>query len=177
MSSDKNRPLVDFDQQQISLSSNDKILQSATLRMYVTTNDNNWGSTGKTIGAYKINSDWIEGNGWNVDNNVSGSGTGVTWSCNVDSNISNNQKDCTVQWDGGNFNLSPTSTMVITNSMINQWIEFDVTSDVQGFLSGADSNYGWLIKKTGDDSLNGSIEFASKESGLHKSELKLVFQE
>ncbi|MGI0004752.1 MAG: DNRLRE domain-containing protein, partial [Candidatus Nitrosotenuis sp.] len=174
ISSDKNRPVVAFDQQQIQLATSGKTLQSAKLRLYIVDNGNNWGF-GKPIGSYRLLDNWVEGNGWNVGNNIAGTGSGTTWNCPTDTNISNNQKNCDAQWNGGSFNLIPTNTLLITNSMNGQWIEFDVTSDVQGFLDGV-ANYGWVIKKTGDDSLNGSIEFASREASVNKPQLVLSLQ-
>jgi hypothetical protein len=60
--------------------------------------------------------------------------------------------------------------------MVSQWVEFDVTADVQGFLDGG-PNYGWLIKKTGDDSLNGSVKFSSREAPSNKPLLILSLQD
>lgn len=93
----------------------------------------------------------------------------------MDSDIANNQANCVSQWNGGTFGAE-TSAVLITNNMVNQWIEFDVTSDVQAFLNGTANNYGWLIKKTGDESLNGSVEFASREAGTNLPELILSFE-
>jgi len=59
--------------------------------------------------------------------------------------------------------------------MINQFIEFDVTADVQAFLDGTATNNGWIIKK-GEEALNGSIEFASRETNSNVPKLLLVFQ-
>ena len=60
--------------------------------------------------------------------------------------------------------------------MIGQWVEFDVTQDVQAFLNGTSTNYGWIIKKT-VDSESGQVEFASREeTGSNAPELVLVFE-
>jgi hypothetical protein len=174
ISSDKNRPVVAFDQQQLITVVGEKTLQSAKLRLYIVDNGNNWGS-GKPVGSYMLLENWAEGNGWNVGNNIAGTNSGTTWNCPVDINISNNQNNCDTQWEGGNFISTPTNLILITNNMNNQWIEFDVTADVQNFLAGT-ANYGWLIKKTGDDSLNGSMEFASREATANKPQLVLSFQ-
>ena len=172
ISSDKNRPLVSFDQNTI----NDNLkfgrtLQSATLRLYITENGNNW-SDGRTIEAHRLLDDWVEGNGWNVNNSISGTGSGTTWGCAIDSDISNNQNNCAIQWNGGMSASLPTGTVLMTNNMVNQWIEFDVTSDVQGFLDESMSNYGWMIKKN-NEALNGEVQFSSKEF-TNTPELRLV---
>jgi len=167
--------IIAFDQNKIEIAAAGETLQSATLRIYIVDNGNNWGPNGRNIGVHKILDDWDEGNGWNVGNNISGTGSGVTWNCAIDDDISNNQDDCAVQWDGGNIDATPTNTVLITNDMINQFIEFDVTSDIQAFVDGTASNFGWMIKKD-DKAQNGTIEFASKESNSNVPKLLLVFE-
>jgi hypothetical protein len=174
ISSDKNRPVISFDQNAINEKLvNGRTLASATLQLYVTSNGNNWGPSGKNIAAYRLLSDWQEGNGWNVGNNISGSGAGTTWACPTDSNISNNQNDCTAQWNGGSFAATASGTKLITNGLVNQWITFDVTSNVQSFIAGSSPNYGWIVKKA-DESQNGAVEFASKESATNLPQLVIV---
>ena len=75
----------------------------------------------------------------------------------------------------GSYVSTATDSVLITNDMINQFIEFDVTSDVQAYLDGTKSNFGWIIKK-GDEAFNGSVEFVSKENGVNNPELFLVFE-
>ena len=175
ISSDKNRPVIAFDQTKIEIAAAGETLQSAKLRLYIIDNGNNWGSTGRNIAIHSLTQDWKEGNGWNTGNNISGDGSGVTWNCPIDTDISNNQNDCVTQWSGGSFTSVATNTVLITNDMTNQFIEFDVTSDVQAFLDGTSNNFGWIIKK-GDEALNGSLDFASKESIVNNPELLLVFE-
>lgn len=174
-SSDKFRPVIAFDQTRIEIAAAGETLQSAKLRLHITDNGNNWGPNGRDIVLHSLTQDWEEGNGWNTGNNISGDGSGVTWNCPIDSDISNNQDDCTNQWNGGSFTPASTSTVLITNDMINQFIEFDVTSDVQAFLDVTSSNFGWIIKK-GDEALNGSLDFASKESADNQPKLILTFE-
>lgn len=175
-SSDKFRPVIAFDQNRIEIAAAGETLQSAKLRLYITDNANNWGPNGRNIIIHTITQDWEEGNGWNTGNNISGAGNGVTWNCPIDSDISNNQDDCTVQWNGGSFEPALTDTVLITNDMINQFIEFDVTSDVQAYLDGTATNFGWIIKKS-DEALNGSLDFASKESAENQPKLILTFED
>lgn len=54
ISSDKNRPIIAFDQTEISQTVGNSELISATLRLYVTSNGNNWGTDGRQIGAFII---------------------------------------------------------------------------------------------------------------------------
>lgn len=97
----------------------------------------------------------------------------MTWACAIDSDISNNLNDCAVQWNGGSYQTPVTDTVLVTNGIGNEWIEFDVTSDVQAFLAGSASNKGWLLKKT-SESLNGDIELASKESAGNRPVLQVT---
>jgi hypothetical protein len=175
ISSDKNRPVIAFDQTSVEIAAAGETLQSAKLRLYITDNGNNWGPTGRNIAMHSLTQNWEEGNGWNTGNNISGNGNGVTWNCPVDTDISNNQDDCITQWNGGSFTSIATDTVLITNNMVNQFIEFDVTSDVQAFLDGTQNNFGWIIKK-GDEALNGSLDFASKEDFNNHPKLILTFE-
>jgi len=63
---------------------------------------------------------------------------------------------------------------LITNELINEFIEFNVTSDVQAFLDGTATNFGWIIKKD-NEAQNGKIEFASKENVNNIPQLILNF--
>jgi len=173
ISSDKNRPVIAFDQTEIEQATANRDLVSATLRLYVVDNGNNWGPDGRLIGTHQILQDWTEGNGWNVGNNISGTGDGTTWNCPIDTDISNNLDDCAVEWDGGSFVVTPGSTNLVTNDVLNQFVEFDVTTDVQSFLDGTEGNFGWIVKKD-DEAKNGTIEFASKESSSNIPQLVVV---
>jgi hypothetical protein len=172
-SSDKHRPVIAFDTDTINSAVDGRPLQSAVLRLYITENGNNWGSDGNTIGVHRLLADWHEGNGWNVGNNIAGTGSGVTWGCAIDTDISNNLNDCSTQWDGGSFQSTATSNVLITNNLMNQWVEFNVTSDVLGFLNGTSANYGWIMKKT-SESMNGDVKFPSRESGANSPVLEIT---
>jgi hypothetical protein len=172
-SSDKHRPVVAFDQNQIVNLLNGRQLSSAILKLYVNDNGNNWGPGGNNIGAYRLLTDWQEGDGWNLGNNIPGAGAGATWACPIDSDISNNQINCATQWDGGSFQSPATSSVLVTNNLVNQWISFNVTSDVKAFLDGSAVDYGWLIKKN-SESLNGDITLASKEASANNPILEIT---
>jgi hypothetical protein len=51
---------------------------------------------------------------------------------------------------------------MLTNGMRGV-VTFDVTADVQAFLSGA-ANVGWLVKRT-DEGPSGAVDFGARESG------------
>ncbi len=167
-----NRSLVKFDQSQIETAVNGAQNYTAKLQFAISDNGNNWGSTGRPISLHRLIQDWTEGNGFNDGNNPSfrGTGNGITWSCSTDSNIQNTSKNCTGgdEWNMTNSSLWPfasaaTATTTITNNQTGV-VEFDVTSDVQSFISGANTNTGWLLKKV-DEGQNGRVEFGTKESG------------
>ncbi len=164
--------MVAFNQGQIAEAVAGKSLQSATLKMYIKSNLNGWGSGGD-IESRPLTATWAEGNGYNENFviPVKGTGSGVTWNCAVDTNINNSNKDCVTSWNGGTFG-AVSSKVKITNGKTG-WISFDVTGNVNSFLGGT-ANNGWVIKKT-DESKLGLITFASSESLETRPELVLTF--
>jgi hypothetical protein len=160
--SGQNRSLVQFDQNAISSFVGTRLVTSATLRVYISLNSSNWGASGRDVGAHRLTSNWTE--------------LGATWNCPDDTNTGNNVPDG-VQWEMNNASLWPfvstaSDIVVHTNGLVG-WIEFDVTADVQGFLSG-NPNYGWLIKKT-NEGQSGSVEYSSKD-GANPPELIITAQ-
>ena len=127
-----------------------------------------WGGGGDGE-AHRLLKDWSEGNGTEA---ARGTGTGATWNCAVDSNITNQATDCTGPraWEMGQPNnpavhpwhQTPSDTITITNGQTGT-VEYDVTADVAAFLNGWYTNYGWIIKKT-DEGQTGSVTFGTKES-------------
>jgi len=168
------RTLVAFNQTEIESAAGGLDVINATLRLYIEDNANNWSPSGRTIDIHKLAANWVEGNGWNVGNNIRGTGSGVTWNCAIDTDISNPQANCNPTWNGGNFVSTTTDSMLITNGLVYQFIEFDVTADVQAFLDGTGQNNGWIIKKT-QDSQSGSLDFTSREGTTNNPELVIFF--
>lgn len=166
----KYRTLVKFDEAAIQTAVSGDPNFRAVLQLTITDNGNNWG-TGRNIEVDRITHDWSEGNGY-VNGNPTpnrGTGSGVTWNCASDTNISNNTKDCSSSniWDMDNSAnwpfATPTATSLITNHE-SGIVSFDVTSDIQSFLNNTNQNYGWLLKKS-DEGIAGKIDFGSKENG------------
>jgi hypothetical protein len=168
-----NRALVRFDQAALVAAVGSGTLVSASLELGISGNGNNWGSTGRTVSVYRLTSDWA-GNGF-VDQGSPpnrGTGSGATWACATDSDISDQGKDCsgTTEWEMGQPNqpqlhpwIEPASaTTLITNAQIGT-VSFDVTADVQAFLAGT-ANHGWILKKDVEGAA-GLIELASRETG------------
>ena len=169
-----NRALVRFDQAALQAAVGSGTLVSASLELQITGNGDNWGSTGRTISAYRLAIPWAEGNGF-VDQGSPpsrGTGSGATWACAADSDISDQGQDCagSTAWEMGQPNqpqLHPwvepaTATTLITNGLAGK-VSFDVTADVQAFLAGT-ANHGWILKKDVEGAA-GLIELASRESG------------
>jgi hypothetical protein len=168
---DTQRTLIAFNQTDIVQASQGKTLQSATLKMFITENSNSWGS-GRTIELRLLKTDWTEGNGRYTLDGFRGTGSGVTWNCPTDTNIANNNKNCSSGWSGGSFVSAVTVKKTITNGLVG-WVEFDVTKDVKSFLAGT-NNYGWIIKKTQEDR-SGHVFFASGEAVSNQPVLELRY--
>jgi len=161
-----NRALVTFSQEDIQASLDGKNLESATLKLFVESNDGNWNS-GQFVTMHKMTAAWNEGKGSNAPiHNVGQLEMGVSWNCSID--VGN----CS-DWNGGHFVETPSDSVFVSNHVREgYWIKFDVTEDVRGFLSDS-HNYGWIIMKSDEDS-SGRINFASRESGSNIPEMVMV---
>jgi hypothetical protein len=140
------RVLVRFDLAAIRSAVGSGSLATAQLQLYIGTNAGNWGSTGRTVDAYRIDAAWVE--------------SAATWNCADDANPANDAPDCAQQWNGGTIEGDAADTVVVTNAT-SGWIQFDVTADVQAFLAGTE-NDGWLIEKT-DEGQGGRLNLVSRE--------------
>ncbi|MEK7571653.1 MAG: SdrD B-like domain-containing protein, partial [Patescibacteria group bacterium] len=169
-SSGHNRALVKFDQSQIQQAVGNSQNYTATLQFTISDNGNNWGATGRTIDLDRLTQNWAEGNGFIARNTppYRGTGLGLTWNCATDSNIANQNDDCSGNsaWNMSNsslwpFESTPTATATIINNQAGT-VTFTVTSDIQSFISNINQNYGWLVKKT-NESQTGQVSFSSKE--------------
>lgn len=146
--SGNNRALLRFDQSAITAAIGSGRLATATLSLYVQSNGNNWGSTGRTVDVHRLTVDWTE--------------AGTTWNCPVDSQPTNSQPNCATQWDGGSFEDEPSDSVLHSNGT-SGWVSYDVTADVGAFAAGTAANRGWLVKKS-DESEAGMVEYASREA-------------
>lgn len=153
--SGKNRALIRFDQTAILATVGAGSLASATLELTVE-KATNWGSEGRTVDIHRLMADWSE--------------LGATWNCPDDTTPSNSSPNCAAQWDGGLFAEDATDSLLHTNDLSGT-VQFDVTADVQAFLSGT-ANFGWLIKKQ-DEGQNGLVECTSRD-GMLGQEPRLV---
>jgi Glucodextranase, domain B len=135
-------------------------LLSAELELSIAGNGQNWGVSGRTVGAYRLTEAWSE--------------AAATWDCPADSNLGNDQPDCGAPWNGGAFVASPTATALVTRHLAGT-VLFDVTADVAAFLTGT-TNAGWLVGKT-DELASGRVDFVSREASAGQpAQLVVVVQ-
>jgi hypothetical protein len=122
-----------------------------------------WGGGGQLVGAYRLLSEFTEGNGKNLGlapgDRFPGTGAGVTWNCASDWDIANDGTDCYSPWLGG----ESSSTRVATDRQLH-WddmsgdVEWDVTADV---LEGIGR---WRVQRSTGS--RGSVRYYSKEGSL-----------
>jgi hypothetical protein len=143
-------------------------IKNASLILTIESSGNNWAS-GRYVTAHMLIEDFAHGNGWKVDRAppLLGSGSGVTWNCAVDNDISNNAADCAANWNGGKY-VPATSPGVKHFNGIRGEVEFDVTKDL---LNG--SLFGWLIKKA-ETSNNGDVVYYSIEGAVAAGNMSLA---
>ena len=162
-----NRAMVSFDQADILDVAHGRNLESATLKLYIEGNNQNWGD-GQLINIHSLEANWQEGTGLNQYTAGFNSEDGVTWNCSVNSK-------CNDEWNGGYFNQIPTDSVWISNQVENYWIKADVTNDILDHQLD-DESFGWILMKSDEDS-EGQINISSRESQLHIPELVLVFSD
>jgi hypothetical protein len=88
--------------------------------------------------------------------NFRGTGEGVTWKCAKDTNIANQNDDCTTPWNGGTFAAATATSVIHTNNQTGP-VSWNVKADV---IAGAGN--GWVIKKQ-NEGQNGQVRYYSKE--------------
>jgi hypothetical protein len=142
----EDRALIKFDQAQIASEVGTAQLVQAKLWVYI--EKSQWADSGHNILAHRLTSGWSENN--------------VTWNCASDSNTSNGSPDCASQWAGGSYISQPTASVLHAHDQTG-WVAFDVTADVNAFLSGT-ANYGWVLKKNAEpDRAYGVISYTSRD--------------
>lgn len=152
-SSGKNRVLVAFDLSEVEPA----YVSSATLVLTISENADNWGPTGRTVSAHRVQVPWTEGNGWTVGGNDRGDGPGATWTCPTDADISDQSPDCPgSEWSGGTFDPATGPTAVHFNGMSGD-VSFDVTADLA-----AGAANGWLVSKDVEGQ-SGKVHYHSRE--------------
>ncbi|MDD3080398.1 MAG: DNRLRE domain-containing protein [Paludibacter sp.] len=106
-----------------------------------------------TIEVHKVTSDWGEGTSY------SGGGAGVAATTNDVTWLHSVYN--TVSWTtaGGDFEstISATATIASTDASVT-FKGTQLTADVQAWIAGTSSNYGWLLKSNDESTASGMIE-------------------
>ncbi|QQG43355.1 MAG: DNRLRE domain-containing protein [Candidatus Daviesbacteria bacterium] len=152
------RAVVKFDISSIPTGST---VSNATLKLKIT----NPPDVSRQHDVYKITADWVEGDG----------GT-------------NNSPVGEVAWDSLNgtrtptltFSGSPTSS-VTTGTTDNTVISWNVTADVNAYLAGSTTNYGWIIRDSVEDGTSTddySVDYAaSTATSANRPQLSITFDQ
>ena len=116
--------------------------------------------------AHRLTVPFTEGTGFIWDQTLGlgdrGTGSGVTWNCATDTDISNKSTDCDQRWKGGSqASESVTASADITDAQTGE-VSWDVTIDVQAALAEPSTTIQWLIRKTLEHGM-GQAVFYSKE--------------
>lgn len=62
--------------------------------------------------------------------------------------ILNDWDEKTIHWNNKPSNSESLTSSAIVPASVNNWIEWNVTNDVQSFINGSLQNYGWMIIDT-----------------------------
>ena len=106
----------------------------------------------RTLNVHRITDSWAEGSGNNELNSATINGT--TW----------NERWFGANWGtaGGDYDSTVTGSNT-SGTMADVWLEWDVKTDVQGFVSETYSNHGWLVKFEPEGSPTVCVKFPSRE--------------
>jgi hypothetical protein len=159
-SSGSNRALVQFDANSVSAAATGMTLVSAKVRLYIETNGDNWGSSGRPVDIHGLAVPWTE--------------PGSTWNCAHDTNLANSSPDCSPTWGGGTFQVTPSDSIVHSNGQLG-WVEWDVTSDVQAVIASPGTSYGWIVKLA-NEGQSGHVNYTSRDGATNHPTLVLTLQ-
>lgn len=81
----------------------------------------------------------------------------------------------TVNWTSKPTTAPGTTDSTDTEITPNVWLEWDVTPDVQEFINGTFTNYGWMIQDSSEEAASGQQgQFKSSEDGTESKRPQLV---
>lgn len=143
-----------FDEALVQSFLDDGPLGQATLVLTIAENHGGWGAGGQLVTAYGLRDAFEEGNG-NAAADDRGTGRGATWNCAVDAEISNDVKECAVDWSGSRFVRRGAVSTPHDDGLVGQ-VAWDVTEHV------ADGITAWTIWKE-SRSRGGSVDYHSRE--------------
>lgn len=149
-----NRALLLFDEEAIRLQVGGDSIVSAVISLTIRRNGNNWGASGRQLGAYRMNRAWTE--------------LGATWNCPADANTANGKVDCpggdwTMQGPAFPFATTPTGQVTVRNGQTGA-ITLEVTQDVRAIVAGESQVAGWLVRLV-VEAQQGTAVFGSREAG------------
>ena len=126
-------------------------LSQVTLTMTLAKPTKWWGYKGRIVDAHRLTESFTEGNGFVRGQPKGlrdrGDGSGVTWNCATDTDISNRKANCDDRWKGGSEEIEPlTDSTLITNGQTGE-VSWDVTVDVQAAVANEDTEIQWMLKK------------------------------
>jgi len=135
MPGSRDRNLIIFDLSSIPAGAN---ITSAVLSLYLCYEDASSGVT-RTHDVHRVTQSWTESN--------------VSW----------DSRDGTNNWStaGGSFASTPSASQTIDQTQ--EFKSWTVTADVQSFVDGTNSNYGWLIKDDELASTSDKWQFRTRE--------------
>ncbi len=151
---DINRTLVQFSASTLSSTVGPQdYVTAAKLELTLTDNSLRRKTATRTVGVFRLTKAWTE--------------TGATWNCAVDTNTSNKKADCSgaSAWSmdapAPNPWVTPATSSITIAAQQTGLADFDVTSDVRGFLKGTFANDGWMLRGS---TAGEFAEFASRET-------------
>jgi hypothetical protein len=143
-------------------------IDSVSLQLYATTVSS---STAQTVSLFRLTSDWGEGTsnaGSPGGNGTPAIGSDATWQDAFNGGLG---------WttEGGDFVASASaSTSVSGAGSAYTWSSAGLVSDVQAWIDGTTSNYGWIVR--GNESAASTAKgFASKDATSNQPQLTINY--
>jgi len=189
-SSNRKRSMVEFDIASAAIPANATI-DSVTMTLYLAQVAGSGGGSGgggsfpsRTIRVYALQQDWGEGNsGSPTSPSVGGTGQGYarvsgdsTWDYaffNPADLSAGTWKSGATNLHGGNFPAiesgASTFTVFTTLNAAFTWNSAGMVSDVQHWVNGGATNFGWMIKSDLEDSPTSFLGFWTKDGAAANS--------
>jgi hypothetical protein len=158
------RALVSFDLSAIPAGAT---IDTVSLQLYATVA----AAGAQTVSLYRLTSDW--GEGTSVASGNGGGGTSATPGDATWTDAFNLGAAWTTE--GGDYVLSSSaSTSVSISGVAYTWSSAGLVSDVQAWVNGTASNYGWIV--IGNESGAGTAKgFASKDATSNQPQLTITY--